>query len=56
MCRYEVILHVQKLRDLEGEGVDLHIPQVVRESLGPRIGLQRCIDVHPTLIVLYDYP
>jgi len=56
MCRCEVILYVQKLRELEDGRVDLHIPKEVRESLGPRIGLQRCIVIHPILIVLSDYP
>jgi hypothetical protein len=32
MCRYEVILYVQKLRELEEGDVDLHIPKELRAA------------------------
>jgi len=55
MKRCEAILYVQKLRELQEGCVDLHIPKGVRESARPRIGSQRCIDIHPALTVLYNY-
>jgi len=40
MYRYEVILYVQKLRELEEGDVDLHIPNELRTA---RIGAGRVI-------------
>jgi len=55
MCRCEVVLYLQKLRDLEDRGVDLQIPNGLSESPCPLIGSQRPIDIHPRGTVLYDY-
>ena len=57
MCRCEVVLYVQKLRDLQSCAAYV---QMINE-LGPsstrrlRIGLTERIDSHPDIILPYNY-
>jgi hypothetical protein len=55
MCRCEAILYVQKLRDLEGGGADVQIPQELARDSSLRIGVRRAMDSHPGATVLDNY-
>jgi len=54
MCRCEGVLYMQKLRELEGGGVDLHIPKEVSESWRRLIGIERLMGSYPEGSVLYN--
>jgi len=55
MNRYEGVLYVQKMQDLEDGGADVQIPQGLTGVCSPRIGVTRAMDSHPGVMVLDDY-